>query len=262
MTEKLIRHEMEGGLHRITLANAAGANTISPQSARELREIAEVIKAATDARAILLKAEGKVFSAGGDLKGFANEGDNLPDALAAMIDDLHAAIETLTSIKAPIVAAVQGAAGGAGLSLVAMSDIALASEEAGFVAAYTAAGLTPDGSMTHFLPRLIGERRTAEMMLLNRRLSAKEALDWGLVNQVLPAEELDAAAEKIAGRLATGPTKAFGAVKALLRATHQNGLGDQLKLEKASIVAASARPDGREGVAAFVEKRKPTFTGD
>ncbi len=263
MSHPLIRYGIEeSGLCRIILANPAGANTISPQSARELRDAAEAIAAKAPVRAILLSAEGSVFSAGGDLKGFAGEGDNLPVALAAMIDDLHAAIESLTAVGAPIIAVVQGAAGGAGLSLVAMSDIVLASQDAGFVAAYTAAGLTPDGSMTHFLPRLIGERRTMEMMLLNRRLSAEEALDWGLVTQVHPPEALSEAAEKLAARLAAGPTKAFGAVKSLLRATHQNALSEQLTLEKAAIVAASGRPDGREGVAAFVEKRKPSFSGE
>ena len=261
MNDTLIRHSIDDGVCRIVLAYPKGANAISPLSAKQLRTAAETA-ASSEARAVLLTSEGAVFSAGGDLKGFAGEGDNLPAALAAMIDDAHAAVETLAGLDAPIVTAVQGAAGGLGLSLVAMSDIVLASEEAGFVAAYTAAGLTPDGSMTHFLPRLIGERRAAEMMLLNRRLTAREALDWGLVNQVLPKDELAAAAEKIAQRLAKGPTKAFGSVKALLRATHQNALGEQLALEKDAIVAASSRPDGREGIAAFVEKRKAEFQGD
>ena len=125
----------------------------------------------------------------------------------------------LASMNAPLIAAVNGVAAGAGMSLAAACDLVIAAESATFTMAYTAAGLTPDGSSTWFLPRLIGLRRTQELMLTNRRLSAAEALDWQLVNQVVPDDQLAAQVDKLASRLASGATHAFGVVKKLLAAS-------------------------------------------
>jgi 2-(1,2-epoxy-1,2-dihydrophenyl)acetyl-CoA isomerase len=127
--------------------------------------------------------------------------------------------------------------------------------------AYTNAGLVPDGSSTFFLPRRIGDRRARELMLTNRKLSAAEAVEWGLVNQVVPADQLMATVTKIATTLAAGPTRSFGAVKALLNETFEHGLETQMELEARAIAAASITADGQEGIRAFLEKRKPQFTG-
>jgi len=160
-----------------------------------------------------------------------------------------------------LIVAVNGVAAGAGLSMVALGDYSLAVKAAKFTMAYTGAGLAPDGGSTYLLPRLIGDRRAREMMLTNRVLSADEALAWGLLNEVVEAEELMDKAEKTAHKLATGPTQAYGAVKALLLSSAHNSLETQMELESRAISALSAGEDGQEGINAFLEKRKPEFKG-
>ena len=261
MSYSTFHYEVTDSVARITFCRPQEANTMTPTFAKELKEVASVCRDDADVRAILFTAEGKVFCAGGDLKTFAEQGDQLPQALEAMIVDLHAGIEIFSSIDAPTIAAVGGAAGGAGLSLVTMCSLAYAGESAKFVAAYTGAGLSPDGSMSYFLPRAIGVRRAQELMLTNRTLSAQEAVDWGLINEAVPDADVVSTAEKMAKRLAAGPTKAFGVVRKLLTTTLQNRLHDQLQLEGEGIVGMSRTADGREGISAFVEKRRPNFSG-
>jgi 2-(1,2-epoxy-1,2-dihydrophenyl)acetyl-CoA isomerase len=164
-------------------------------------------------------------------------------------------------MRAPLIAAVNGVAAGAGFSLVTCCDLALAAEGATFTSAYTRIGLTPDGSSTHYLSRLVGTRRAMELYLTNRVLSAAEALEWGLINRVVPAAELAAEARALAGDLATGPTGAHAGVKALLQSAASESLETQMELEAQAIAAAGASPDGQEGVRAFIDKRPARFTG-
>jgi len=148
-----------------------------------------------------------------------------------------------------------------GMSFAISGDLVLAAESASFTAAYTAAALSPDGAMTYLLPRFIGLLRTKELMLTNRRLSAKEALEWGLVNRVTPDAELMQEAEKLARTLAAGPTRSFGSVKKLLCGTYSESLETQMELEARGIADISKTADAREGVGAFLARRKPVFTG-
>ena len=141
-------------------------------------------------------------------------------------------------------------------------DLVLAARSAKFSMAYTGAGLVPDGSASYFLPRIIGLRRAQELILTNRRLGAEEALEWGLLTRVVDDAELAAEAEKLAAQIATGPTGAYGAVKKLLASTFDSTLETQMELEGAAIAAAAISRDGREGVAAFLGKRKPSWTGN
>ena len=173
----------------------------------------------------------------------------------------HQAISRFARMDAPLIAAVNGVAAGAGLSLVACSDLAIAAESATFTSAYTRIGLAPDGSSTFFLPRILGVRRTMELYLTNRVLSAQEALDWSLINRVVPADELAEETDQLAARLAEGPTKAFGGVKKLMQMTFDDSLETQMERETRTIVDLATGADGREGVRAFAEKRKPSFTG-
>ncbi len=256
-----MRLEEADGIARLTLTRPKEANTVSPQFARDLLDAATRLRDAGSARAVLLSAQGPVFCGGGDLKTFAVSGDAFPQTLRAMIEDLHGALEVLAGLDAPIVTAVAGSAGGAGLSLVAMSDIVYATEDAKFVVAYTGVGLSPDGGSTFFLPRIVGMRRAAELMLLNRPLTAEEALDWGLITKVVAPKCLSGEAEKTAKRLAAGPTRAFGQVRRLLQSSFSSDFADQLAREQAGIVAMAGTQDGVEGVAAFLEKRKPAFKG-
>jgi 2-(1,2-epoxy-1,2-dihydrophenyl)acetyl-CoA isomerase len=261
MTYQNIALERRDGVATLTLNRPNAANSIDLALARELMEAAIVCDDDPETRAVILTGAGTMFSAGGDLRSFRDAGAGISSRLKELTAYLHAAISRLVRMDAPVIAAVNGMAAGAGFSLALAADLAIASETAGFVMAYTNAGLVPDGSSTYFFPRRIGDRRTRELMLTNRRLSAAEALDWGLVNQVVPAGQLMPTATALARTLAGGPTRAFGAVKALLNGAFENGLETQMELEARAIAAASIGPDGQEGIRAFLEKRKPEFTG-
>jgi 2-(1,2-epoxy-1,2-dihydrophenyl)acetyl-CoA isomerase len=178
-----------------------------------------------------------------------------------MIDSYHLAIERLTSIDAPVVAAVRGGAGGGGLGLLYAADIVVAADDARFAIGYGALGLTADGGNTWFLPRMVGIRKAQELFLLNRRLTAQEAFEFGLVSRLAPSDAVDTEAAALAATLATGPTRAYGAVRRMLRQSFETGLSDQLDAEKESLVAASRTDDAQEGIAAFVAKRRPQFRG-
>jgi 2-(1,2-epoxy-1,2-dihydrophenyl)acetyl-CoA isomerase len=164
-------------------------------------------------------------------------------------------------MDAPVIMAINGSAAGAGFSLAIAGDFAIAAQSARFTMAYTAAGLSPDGSSSYFLPRRVGIMRARELMMTNRRLSAEQALDWGLVNQVEADEALMVSAMQLAGTLAKGPTKAFGQVKKLLNSSYDSGLETQMQYEADSIAAMASTADGAEGVSAFLEKRKAVFSG-
>jgi len=256
-----IRLERRDGVATLTLDRPQAANSIDIPLARELMEAAIVCDDDPEIRAVVLTGTGPVFSAGGDLRSFGEAGPAIGGRLKELTVYLHAAISRLARMDAPVIAAVNGIAAGAGFSLAIAADLTIASETAAFIMAYTNAGLVPDGSSTFFLPRRIGDRRARELMLTNRRLSAAEALDWGLVNRVVAADQLLPAATTLAATLAAGPTRAFGATKALLNESFEHGLEAQMELEARAIAAASIGHDGQEGIRAFLEKRKPTFSG-
>jgi len=253
--------EVKDGLARLTLNRPKAGNSFNLGLNREFLEAATFCAEDSAIRAVLLTGAGRFFSAGGDLKNFSAAEDQVPKMVSETADALHAAVSKFARMDPPIVAAVNGPAAGAGMSLVCMTDIALAAESAIFTMAYTAAGLAPDGSSSYFLPRAVGMRRARELMLTNRILSAAEAHAWGIVERVVPDDDLMAEAEKLARALASGPTLAFGAVKKLLLASQNAQLEDQLDAETSAIVSMTRTSDGREGVAAFCEKRKPSFKG-
>jgi 2-(1,2-epoxy-1,2-dihydrophenyl)acetyl-CoA isomerase len=261
MSQDLVRFELDGAVARLTLQRPDAANAIDLALARELHAAALRCDEDPAVRAVVLTGAGRMFCAGGDLGSFADAGARRPALIKEITTYLHAAVARFARMRAPVVAAVNGAAAGAGLALVAAADLAVASEGAKFTLAYTRAGLTPDGSSTWFLPRLLGARRTLELMLTNRVLSAPEALDWGLVNRVVPASAVLPEAEALARELATGATEAFGTTKRLLLLSGGQGLESQMELEARAIADASRSADGAEGIAAFLAKRAPVFEG-
>ena len=242
----------------VTLNRPEAGNAIDAAFGRSFRAHTEALLERDDVAAVLLTGAGRTFCVGGDLAYFAAAPD-IGAALLALATDLHAGVEALLTIDAPVVTAVQGAAAGAGLSFVAGSDLVVAADSTRLTMAYTAAGLSPDGGATWFLPRVIGLRRTAELAITNRRLTAHEALDWGLVSQVVSDDELIATAQALATSIAAGPTRAFGVVKRLLATSPTTGLTDQLAAEATGIAASAATPEGREGIAAFLDKRPARF---
>jgi 2-(1,2-epoxy-1,2-dihydrophenyl)acetyl-CoA isomerase len=256
------------GVARLTIDRPDAFNAIDLATAQSLLDATIAIGVDPTVRVVLLSGAGRAFCGGGDVKAFAtrlvNEPaapDGLPAFIKATTAPLHAAIANLARLDAPVVAAVHGSAAGAGFSLMLQADVVLVAEGTKLTLAYTGIGLTPDGSVTWFLPRIVGVRRAAELMLTNRVLSAQEAVDLGIATRVVPADDLVAEADALVAQLATGPTRAYGAVKRLLLASSTNPLETQMELEARSISAMGATADGREGVTAFVEKRPPTFTG-
>lgn len=260
MPYETIRYDVDAGLGRLVLARPDRRNALDPVQARELADVAVRASQDQSLRALLVTATGPAFHVGGDLKHFAGV-DDTGATIRDMTMNLHAAVSRLVRMDAPVVMAVQGAAAGAGMSLAISGDLVLAGASASFTMAYTAAGLVPDGSATWFLPRLVGQRRAAELMFTNRRLTATEALDWGLITRVVADDDLVVEAETLATELAAGPTVAFGATKSLLRTSLSATLETQMEDESQAIAHAAGTADGQEGIAAFLAKRRPEFTG-
>lgn len=256
-----LRYEIADGVATITLNRPDAANAIDLALGRELMHVAIRCDEDASVRAVVLTGAGRMFCAGGDLKSFAAHGDALPSLLKELTTYLHAATSRFARMNAPLVIAVNGTAAGAGFSLAVSGDLVLMAESASLTMAYTAAGLSPDGSSTYFLPRLIGLRRAQELMITNRKLGSAEALAWGLVTQVVPDAELASTAGALARKLAAGPTRAFGAVKGLLATAFTESLETQMELEARGIAAMANTEDGREGIAAFAGKRAPKFIG-
>ncbi|MCU0760223.1 MAG: enoyl-CoA hydratase/isomerase family protein [Steroidobacteraceae bacterium] len=250
--------EARGPVRLLTLNRPDNANVLDLQMGRELRAAAESVASDAAVRAVVLTGAGKHFCFGGDLRGML--AGSLPGDvyLRELTGDLHRAIVTLVRMDAPLVAAINGTAAGAGVGLAAMADLAVCGEGTKFSLAYTGVALTPDGSTSFFLPKILGQRRALELMLTNRPLGAAEALQWGLVNQVVPDAEVLAAGLALAERLAAGPRGAQSAVRKLV-ALAVGDLEAHLAVESDTIARQSVTPEGQEGMKAFLEKRKPRF---
>ena len=256
-----LKYEVQDHVATITFNRPDAANALDMQMGRDL--MAASIKASEDraVRAVVITGAGKMFSAGGDLKSFAAQGDALPSHLKEVALYLHAAISRFVRMDAPVIAAVNGAAGGAGMSLCLFADIVLAAESAKFTLAYTRAGLSPDGGSTYFLPRIVGLRRALELALTNRVLSASEAREWGIVTRIVPDAALQDEARALARQLAAGATGALGAAKRLLHHSSSESLETQMELEAQAIAERARGADAREGIAAFIAKRPANFRG-
>lgn len=260
MTGTPLRLDRRGGVTELVLDRPAHANAIDLGMARALLDAAIRLGEDRELRVVLLRGEGAMFCGGGDLKAFAAQGEGLAGHLEEVTANLHAAVARFARLDAPVVAAVHGAAAGAGFSLACAADLVLAAEGTRFVPAYAKVGLSPDGSLSATLPRLVGPRRVLELLLTNRTLHADEAQAWGIVTAVHPADALLAAARDLAATLAEGPTRALGAAKRLVRSGWDLPLEAQMERESAELAAAARSADGREGIAAFIEGRPPRFT--
>lgn len=261
MSYETLRYDVADGVATITFNRPEAANAMSPLCAREFNDVSLRIEADATVRAVVLTGAGKMFCAGGDLGAFAAAGDGARTLLLQMTGDLHLGISRLSRNPAPVIGAINGTAAGAGFSMVMLCDLAVSAQSAVYTMAYTNAGLSPDGSSTYFMPRKIGDRRTRELMLTNRVLKADEALEWGVVNKVVADDQVLDEAMALARKLANGPTQAFGQVKSLLNGSFDNSLETQMELEARAIAGLIATADGQEGLDAFLNKRKPDFSG-
>ncbi len=257
--------ERDGAVATLTLNRPAALNTLDYPMMDALVEATTNVAADDSLRVVVIRGAGKHFMAGGDIHTFAGElsktGAQRTEKFSQIIGRLHAAIEHLHRMPHPVIAGVQGAVAGFGLSLMNACDLVVAADDAYFASAYRSIGLTPDGGGSWALPRLVGSRRALEIMLLAERFDAQRALEWGLVNRVVPAAELDSTIAALARNLAEGPVTAIRNAKQLLRASLRNSLSEQLAAEATSIAACAGTDDFVEGIKAFVDKRPARFGG-
>lgn len=230
--------------------------------------VANVADVAADdsLRVVVLAGAGRHFMAGGDIRAFAASLGNAPaarrQAFQRMVERLHGAIEQLHRMPHPLVGRVHGAVAGFGLSLMNACDLVVAADDAYFAAAYRHIGLSPDGGGSWSLPRLVGQRKAMEIMLLSGRFDAAEALRLGLVNQVVPADKLEAATAAVVASLVAAPVTAVRNTRRLLRASPAATLAQQLQAEAVSFGQCTATDDFVEGIQAFLAKRAPRFGAD
>jgi 2-(1,2-epoxy-1,2-dihydrophenyl)acetyl-CoA isomerase len=246
----------------LTLNRPDDANAVNAEMAAELRAVAVAIAHDPAVRAVVIQSYGRVFCGGGDLGAFAaTPAADLAGYIDGLTIDLHAALARFAKMDAPVVAAVSGSAGGAGMSLVAACDLVVAGESAKFTMGYTKAGLVPDGTSSFFLARTVGLRRATDLVLTNRLLTAAEAEEWGLVNRVVPDADVRDEAMALARTLAAGPTRAFGLAKRVLCEGAASSLEESMERESRYIAEAAGTEDAVEGIGAFVGKRAPAYRG-
>lgn len=258
-----VNYDLRGGVAVIELNRPEALNALSRQLTADLT--AAIEKASEDvARCVLLTAAGRAFSSGGDLREMKllwNEEGRIEAFLEAPLEALHGLITLIAETPVPFVAAVNGVCAGAGTNVALACDIVFASEGSVFNEAFVKIGLSPDCGGSFFLPRAVGNKIAAELMMTGDAITAERALEIGMINRVVPVEDLASDAFGMAERLAKGPTAAIGRVKKMLRESFSNDLSAQLSLEHELQIESGRGKDFKEGVSAFLEKRPPLFTG-
>lgn len=256
---KLVDFSLDAGVGTITLNRPDAGNGISLELASELLQVAIRCDEDEAVRCVVLQANGPRFCVGGDLQSMIKAGDGLGSLLKDLTGHFHLAVARLARMPKPLVTSIHGAAAGAGVSLAILGDIAIAGRGAHFTWAYSALGFTSDGGLSWFLPRLIGLRRAQEFALLGKRMTADDAAGCGLITRAVDDDKLKAEVAQVAATLAASATASLGRTRELLVSGYDNSLESHLEVESRSITAMAKSTDGREGLKAFVEKRKPVF---
>jgi 2-(1,2-epoxy-1,2-dihydrophenyl)acetyl-CoA isomerase len=251
-----------GGAAKIEMNRPDRRNAWNADLGAKIRDAIQAVAADAAVRAVLITGAGRAFSSGADLRDPADvTDDGRPDVYKTLTERYHPIVTGVRTMAKPVVAAVNGAAAGIGASLALACDLILAAESAYFLLAFVNVGLVPDGGSSLLIPSRIGFARAAELAMLGERLPSRQALDWGLINRVLPDEELLDQAEALTCRLAAGPTRSYAGSKRQLNAWLYGRMGEQLELEAQIQREMAASADVAEGIAAFAAKRPPQFTG-
>lgn len=265
MSEQHVLSEVRDGIGTITLNRPEVLNALSAQMTEGLIEITRAFEKDAAVRCVVIKGAGEHFMAGGDIKGFhkslTEDRERHLANFEMRVVKAHQLIYHLRRMEKPVVASVQGAAAGFGLSLILACDLAIASDDAFFTLAYRHIGLSADGGATYFLPRIVGERKALEIALLGDRFKAPEAKDVGILNWIVPRAELGGETAKLARKLADGPTFALGKAKALIKNSLDNSWDEHSHREAEYLAACAATGDHLEGLKAFIEKRPVKFQG-
>ncbi|HEY1290438.1 MAG TPA: 2-(1,2-epoxy-1,2-dihydrophenyl)acetyl-CoA isomerase PaaG [Burkholderiales bacterium] len=252
----------DAGVLYATLNRPDKLNAFNPEMHQLLREALEEARDEPEVRAVVLTGAGRGFCAGQDLAARTRSADAAPiDLSVSLGSNYNPLVRRLRALPKPVVCAVNGVAAGAGANIALACDIVLAARSASFVQSFSKLGLVPDSGGTYFLPRLVGSARAMGLALLGERLSAEDAERWGLIWKAVDDDQLVAEATRIAQTLAAGPTKGYGLIKKAMQASAGNSLDSQLDLERDLQREAGFSEDYREGVAAFMQKRKPRYQG-
>jgi 2-(1,2-epoxy-1,2-dihydrophenyl)acetyl-CoA isomerase len=257
-----VQFEQQGGVGWIRMNRPKELNAFNLAMGRDLCAAANHCGAEKSIRAVVLTGTGRAFCAGGDVQEMnrhLQEEGRADLFLRELTTALHAFVAEIARMRKPVIAAVNGTAAGAGMSMSLACDLGLAVEGCRFVLAYTNVGLVPDGGSSYLLTRLVGYRKAMEIAYLNEPIDSAEALRLGLVNRVFPPETFEEEVSRVAARIAQGPTETYGRARNLMRLGLVESLESQMENERQGIVASSLSKEFREGVTAFVGKRSPDF---
>ena len=257
-----IEYSVTDAVATVCLNRPDARNAIDMRVAEETLAVARRIATDDSIRAVLICGNGPALTVGGDIDYFlARSGEHFGALFERMTTPFHEAFRVLSRVEAPIVTAAHGAVAGGGLGFVYAADLVIAAEDTKLVTAFAALGLSGDGGGTWHLPRLIGPRRAAEAYLRNRPIDAVEALEWGLINEIVPVDKLRSRAEAVARELASGPTRGFAKMRALLRDTWRNDLSTQLQAETEALRETGDTADAARAITDFAARRSTEFTG-
>jgi 2-(1,2-epoxy-1,2-dihydrophenyl)acetyl-CoA isomerase len=259
MSEAPLVLTIDSGIARITLDRPDIGNALTNAASKKIGEAVDRIAADPSVRVLVLTGNGKMFSAGGDIREFVSTLDTLGELIADELVYLNRTLLKMAALPFPVIAAINGPVAGGGIGLALTADVTIGAESMRFRAGYAAIGLSPDAGTSYHLTRLIGPQRAKEFLFTNRFLDAPEALALGLVSKVVPDADLARETDELAHKIAAMPPGALAAVKALVNESLTSTHAEILEREREFMVQNASTADAREGIRAFIERRRPAF---